>query len=203
MKLDDMKSWNLSSRARRVLDLACIASARGLRLVTRWCLASINGCGDVTANEIERVAREHGVRLATYCCNPGCTYVGASREVVACGYSRKDVVDRLRARAARKGRPKPTPKQRQVPGHVARMITVMIERVSAGDPWRSVVEDYGPWEWNHGPDLSGLAALVELREAVRVWKGARNESENEEARAVDDVLKALRRADRAAGRRAK
>ena len=78
-------------------------------------------------------------------------------------------------------------------GSTARMVTTILERIAVGDPVKATVEDFG-WEWGRGPDLGVLVRLVALREAVRAWKRARDESENEEVRAADDVLKALKRA---------
>ena len=81
--------------------------------------------------------------------------------------------------------------ERAIPGHVARMIDVLLERVSAGDSARSVVEDYGPWEWNRGPSLAVLVRLVRLRDAVREFATNYPLDEYADWR---DVLKALKRA---------
>lgn len=80
--------------------------------------------------------------------------------------------------------------ERAIPGHVARMITVILERVSAGDSPRAVCADYG-WEWNRGPSLAVLTRLVRLREAVREFATNYPLAEYADWR---DVLKALKRA---------
>jgi len=65
------------------------------------------------------------------------------------------------------------------PGHQARMISVMIERVMAGEDAEAVARDYGPWEWDAPPDLKPIAnaraRIAELEpvvEAARAWRHA-------------------------------
>jgi len=57
------------------------------------------------------------------------------------------------------------------PGHQARMISVMIERVLAGESAVEVANDYGPWEWDALPDLKPVAAararIAELEARLR------------------------------------
>jgi len=81
-------------------------------------------------------------------------------------------------------------------GSTSRMIETLVGMVLAGDPWKRAVSQW-KWEWERGPDLSSLQALVDLREMVR-----RHEADEQDA-GWEDVAKALRRADRAAGRSGK
>ena len=94
-------------------------------------------------------------------------------------------------------------KQSQIPGHIARMFTVMIERVVAGDDWEETVSDYGPWEWGHGPDLLAIARLVDLRNAVKEYvdsiEDRRPARRNQKERS--ELFKRMRNALKRCGRR--
>ena len=86
-------------------------------------------------------------------------------------------------------------------GSTSRMIETLVGMVLAGDPWKRAVAQW-TWEWGRGPDLSNVAALVALREAVRQFAADYGQDLRKLYADWNVVVKALCRADRAAGRKA-
>ena len=87
-------------------------------------------------------------------------------------------------------------------GSTSRMIETLVGMVLAGDPWKQAVDQW-EWEWGRGPDLSSLQAIVELRETVRAFLNTHKTDMRYWTMEGREMAKALRRADRAAGRSGK